>query len=316
MSRFALFLLLSVLVMPVAADEHRDFDDRTYFAPSVLFASPARGSGFDEGWGLNLAIGKPVSQRVSWEMSLSGYDQSAVGPGSLHRRGVHLAWMYHFADQGNIRPFISLGGGVLRSRLLGVGDSGFVAHPGVGVIIPVTDSVSFRLEGRYQKAFESGQHNDWQFFAGLSIPFFARPEPAAPPPAPVMRAAPAPQPAPPPPPPAPRDPELHPVYFALDSSALDARSQQTLDAAVATMRDHDDLVIEVGGYTCTIGTEEYNLQLSQQRAQAVVEYLAGRGVARNRMMLRAYGEADPIADNSTDAGRRMNRRVELVILDR
>src|SRR5690606_25727836 len=139
-----------------------------------------------------------------------------------------------------------LGGGVLRSRLLGVGDSGFVAHPGVGVIIPVTDSVSFRLEGRYQKAFESGQHNDWQFHAGLSIPFFARPEPVAaptpPPPPPVTRVAPPPQPEPPPP--APRDPELHPVYFALDSFALDTRSQATLDAAVATMRDHDDLVIE------------------------------------------------------------------------
>jgi OOP family OmpA-OmpF porin len=116
--------------------------------------------------------------------------------------------------------------------------------------------------------------------------------------------------------PAPRNPELHPVYFALDSFVLDARSQQTLDAAVATMRDHDDLVIEVGGYTCTIGTEEYKMQLSQRRAQAVLEYLAGRGVPRNRMMLRAYGEMDPIADNSTDAGRRMNRRVELVILDR
>lgn len=321
MVRKSMVLLPILLVsVPLAASE-RGFDDRTYFSPSILFASPAKGMGFDEGWGTNLAIGKPVTERLAWELSLFGYDQSAILPGSMRRTGFSLSGLYFFADEDErLRPYLIAGGGPIRSRLQGVSDSVYQVHAGLGFTFPASERVSFRLEGRYQALEHKGPHNDWQVLAGLSIPFFAerhRPIPPAPlvpervAPAPTPATTPAPVPAPAPPPAG-----FAPVYFALDSSALDANSRATLDEAIRVLRDHPQITLEVGGYTCTLGTAEYNQRLSERRARAVVEYLTARGVPSNRLVIRGYGEARPIADNATEAGRRMNRRAELVILDR
>lgn len=315
-----LAMLLASLSV-VAAD--KGFDDRTYFSPSVLFASPAKGTGFDDGFGLSLAIGKPVTERLAWELNLFGYDQSAVLPGSMRRSGFSISGLYFFADEDQVRPYFIAGAGPLRSRFQGVNNSVYQFHMGLGVMFPASDRMSFRLEGRYMKAGDgiATPHNNWQVLAGLSIPFFGeRSMPIPPTPSPVVRQAePAPAPAPrpaPAPAPAPPPPSFDPVYFVLDSSALDARSRATLDEAVRSMRDHPELVLEVGGYTCTLGTAEYNLSLSERRARAVAEYLVGRGVDASRLVIRGYGQASPIADNATEAGRRMNRRTELVILDR
>ncbi len=313
----ALLPILFVSMSAVASD--KGFDDRTYFSPSVLFASPAKGTGFDNGFGVNLAIGKPVTERLAWELSLFGYDQSAVLPGSMRRSGFSISGLYFFADEDQLRPYLIAGAGPLRSRFQGVNNSVYQFHAGLGVMFPASDRMSFRLEGRYMKAGDGTPtpHNDWQVLAGLSIPFFgerAAPTPPTPPPV-VRQATPAPTPAPRPTP-APPPPSFDPVYFALDSAALDARSRATLDEAVRSMRDHPELVLEVGGYTCTLGTAEYNLTLSERRARAVADYLVGRGVDGSRLVIRGYGQARPIADNSNEAGRRMNRRTELVILDR
>ncbi len=72
--------------------------------------------------------------------------------------------------------------------------------------------------------------------------------------------------------------------------------------------------IEVSGYTDNVGTPESNLQLSQRRAQSVVEYLAGHGISPNRLRSKGYGEGHPLAANDTEAHRQQNRRIELHIL--
>ena len=127
---------------------------------------------------------------------------------------------------------------------------------------------------------------------------------------------------PPPPPPAPPPPVieeeakviiLEGVLFAFDSFALTPGAQAILDENVMILQDNPDATVEVGGHTCSIGTEEYNMGLSLNRAQAVADYMIGQGIEPYRMTVVGYGEDRPIADNETDEGRRLNRRVELTI---
>ena len=76
---------------------------------------------------------------------------------------------------------------------------------------------------------------------------------------------------------------------------------------------YPDTDITIAGYTDSKGPADYNRTLSEQRAAAVADYLAQRGISRSRMITRGYGETDPVATNTTEAGRADNRRVEVDI---
>ena len=103
------------------------------------------------------------------------------------------------------------------------------------------------------------------------------------------------------------------VNFEFDSARLTADSSTTLDNAVSTLKRYPELTIECTGHTDSTGADSYNQRLSEQRAHSVCEYLADHGIERSRLTERGYGESQPIADNSTEAGRAENRRVTLRI---
>ena len=88
-------------------------------------------------------------------------------------------------------------------------------------------------------------------------------------------------------------------------------SQGILDQVAQSLVDNPDVNVEVGGHTDSQGSEAANLRLSQARADAVREYLIGKGVPAARITAKGYGEGSPVADNTTAAGRSANRRVEL-----
>jgi len=79
--------------------------------------------------------------------------------------------------------------------------------------------------------------------------------------------------------------------------------------------DWPEIRVEVGGHTDSQGDAGYNQKLSEGRARAVRDYLIRRGVAADRLVARGYGENRPIADNATEMGREMNRRVELTAIE-
>ncbi len=101
------------------------------------------------------------------------------------------------------------------------------------------------------------------------------------------------------------------VTFAIDSAQLVGDSRQVLDEMASIMKRNKDMVVEIRGYTDSHGSEAHNVKLSQQRAEAVREYLIAKGVTPISLTAKGYGSKDPIADNSTPAGRATNRRVEL-----
>jgi outer membrane protein OmpA-like peptidoglycan-associated protein len=82
------------------------------------------------------------------------------------------------------------------------------------------------------------------------------------------------------------------------------------------MKKHNEYKWEVGGYTDGVGSVNYNLGLSQRRAQAVVDYLITKGVNSNNLKVVGYGKSNPIATNDTPEGRAMNRRVEIKVLSK
>lgn len=104
------------------------------------------------------------------------------------------------------------------------------------------------------------------------------------------------------------------VNFDFNKATLTAKAKQNLDKLVPVFKEYADTNIKIYGYTDSKGADEYNLNLSNQRAMAVKTYLASKGLVNARFVTEGMGEADPIADNETDAGRSKNRRVEFAIV--
>lgn len=109
--------------------------------------------------------------------------------------------------------------------------------------------------------------------------------------------------------------QLPGVTFETESAVLTESSLDTLDGAVQTLRRYPDIEVECAGHTDSRGAADYNRRLSQERAEAVCEYLESRGIDEDRLRARGYGESQPIEDNATAEGRRANRRVTLRVLD-
>jgi len=108
---------------------------------------------------------------------------------------------------------------------------------------------------------------------------------------------------------------LEGVTFGFNSAEITADERGTLAEAVSILERYPNVRVEVAGHTDSVGNPTYNLNLSQRRAESVVEFLVERGIDGDRMVARGYGQNEPIADNATEAGRAMNRRVELRIIE-
>jgi outer membrane protein OmpA-like peptidoglycan-associated protein len=102
------------------------------------------------------------------------------------------------------------------------------------------------------------------------------------------------------------------IQFKLNSAELTKKSFGTLNDIADLMNKHEQAKLEIQGHTDSNGTQEYNQNLSERRAQAVADYLIKKGIATDRVRAIGYGSTRPIADNKTKAGREANRRVELV----
>ena len=101
--------------------------------------------------------------------------------------------------------------------------------------------------------------------------------------------------------------------FAVDSANLNPNAQNTFNSIANVLKDYDKTAIHVVGFTDSTGSEQHNLKLSQERAQAVAQFLESRGVNSQRVLTWARGESEPVASNKTAEGRAQNRRVAIVI---
>ncbi|QHS10927.1 OmpA family protein [Sinimarinibacterium sp. NLF-5-8] len=109
---------------------------------------------------------------------------------------------------------------------------------------------------------------------------------------------------------------LNSVSFEFNSSRLTADAKQSLARVVEGLKGQQSMTVEIAGHTDAIGSVAANQKVSQQRANAVREYLIGQGIAGSRLTAKGYGKAKPIASNDTADGRAENRRVEFHVLTR
>jgi outer membrane protein OmpA-like peptidoglycan-associated protein len=103
------------------------------------------------------------------------------------------------------------------------------------------------------------------------------------------------------------------VLFASGKTELLAGAKAELDKVAQALRDSTGRRIEINGYTDSVGSEEKNQKISQDRADHVRDYLVSQGVPEANVTARGFGPAEPIADNKTSAGKAMNRRVEIIV---
>jgi len=104
------------------------------------------------------------------------------------------------------------------------------------------------------------------------------------------------------------------ITFATGSADLNASFFAVLDSVALVVNEFNQTVIEVAGHTDSTGSDSFNQQLSERRAASVAAYFGSRQVLPDRMIQVGMGESRPIADNATDGGRQMNRRVELTLV--
>ncbi|MDQ3140503.1 MAG: OmpA family protein [Pseudomonadota bacterium] len=104
------------------------------------------------------------------------------------------------------------------------------------------------------------------------------------------------------------------ITFPINSYEIQPQFRATLDQVAQTLATYPSTLIDVYGHTDPSGGDGINIPLSQNRAQSVANYLATRGVNSSRIATQGYGSSQPIADNSTEAGRAQNRRVEIRVV--
>jgi OOP family OmpA-OmpF porin len=136
-------------------------------------------------------------------------------------------------------------------------------------------------------------------------PIVQPPPPPSPPPPPAL-------PPPPPPPPVKEKLVLRGVHFNFNKADILPGDASVLDEAASTLKNNPAIDVDVNGYCDVIGGEDYNLRLSERRANAVVDYLVKDGISDARLHPHGYGKTDFVATNDNADGRAQNRRVELV----
>jgi OOP family OmpA-OmpF porin len=331
-----------------------DYSGYFTFLPYYLSADANRRGTTEDGRGAAIAYGHHVSDRTSWEFQAL-VDSISTSQGDLkdfNQYGLGIDLAYWLADPEGAAPFLLIGTGVVRNDVLpeSAKDTDLYGNVGIGFVTAKLGRSQMRIRGelryvrdKYEVAAE-GEKNDRRISIGLQIPLgrqtvervverevvresVVREEV----PARIVDsdndgvpdqndqcpgtleglatdnrgcASTRPQAV-----------RLADVNFELNSATLTAEALETLRQVVAALRGEPNLRAEIGGHTDSSGSDEHNLRLSQERAAAVLEFLTQEGISRGRLEARGYGEARPEADNSTEAGRQRNRRVEFSVLD-
>lgn len=333
---------------PAAASEPGGYIN---ILPYYLSPDAHRRGTNEDGRGMAIGYGHSISDRLGWELQtfVSGISEPNT-TGDFHQYGAGADLHYRFRRGDGATPFVLLGAGVVRNDVLpdAAKDNDYFGNVGIGFLTRGLGQSEIRLraEARYVRdRFEIGSEggkNDRRVAIGFQVPLGKRvveverevvresvvretvpaqivdsdrdgvPDQADQCPGTLAGlatdnrgcAATSPQAL-----------RLEGVTFELNSAQLTASALETLRGVAEALRGEPNLRAEIAGHTDSSGADDYNLRLSQQRADSVLTYLASQGIERSRLVARGYGEAQPVADNGSTAGRDRNRRVEFRVLN-
>jgi OOP family OmpA-OmpF porin len=323
-------------------DNSKYHDDRWYIAPFGTFVKSGGDRNAKDGWGGGMGIGKMLDKHFNVE--LKGFYEEfggTNGPWSLTGGTVDL--QYYFV-RDKFAPYAVIGAGAMNSCASANCGVGAIGEAGAGFTYEVHDNFLLRSDVRYrynnnfnaQVQPGTDEFHDMVVNVGFVVPFGDKPKPVEKTERPIPVAAPS---------NADLDSDgdgvldsrdqcpgtmkgtkvdasgcpvrlvLRGQHFQRNSAELTLNARTILnDVANSLISSPQKNDIEVQGHASSEGKDAYNMKLSQRRAQSVANYLKSKGVT-NRMTARGYGESRPIADNSTEAGRAENRRVELIWIE-
>jgi OOP family OmpA-OmpF porin len=279
------------------------YNPSAYIMPSINIVDPdSRFNGGKNFGALGLRFGKPVSP--SWDLQIGGAVGRSSENGVRYEHGsVGLDALYMF-NRSNFRPFLLAGIGAQRDKLPNASATSPYLSLGGGFQVALSDQWFMQADLRRSRAYvkdntfgtNRATTNSLNF--GLAYYFDKPPAPSvaqytpAPVPEPVM--------TPPPPPPAPAPARFERVtlsateLFAFDSAQLRMPQTKLDEIAQVLSAGQYNGNVTVTGYTDRLGSDAYNLKLSQQRAEAVRNYLTSKGVAANRLTAVGKGESNPV----------------------
>ncbi|MGA9700582.1 OmpA family protein [Pseudomonas sp.] len=269
--------------------------------------------GFNPGARIGYFLTDDLSLNLSYDKT--NHTRSNDGTGNQKIKGDtgSLTAQYHFGQAGvdSLRPYVEGGfGHQSRTNVQADGHSGrdqsTLAIVGTGVKYYFTDNLYARAGVEADYAMDNGKW-DYSALVGLGVNFGGNAGAVAPAPTP----APAPEPTPEPEAPVAQVVRVElDVKFDFDKSVVKPNSYGDVKNLADFMAQYPATNVEVAGHTDSVGPDAYNQKLSQRRADAVKQVLVKDGVAPSRITAVGYGESRPVADNATEAGRAVNRRVE------
>ncbi len=106
------------------------------------------------------------------------------------------------------------------------------------------------------------------------------------------------------------------IFFKFDSYELTEESKHELDKLVRFLKDNPTVKIEIAGHTDDVGSHQYNMTLSERRAKSVYDYLVSQGISSDRLTYKGYGFTKPLVNDTTEEARAMNRRTEIIIIEK
>ena len=328
-------LAMAVAILCCASPSFaQDINPSWYIQPNVSGFDPDPDFGVSErDWGAGFKIGKPVSQM--WDMQFgANYARARQNPARYDQTllGVDALLMI---SRGRIRPFILVGVGAQRDKvqnpLRNVRGTSPYATAGLGFQLSLTQRLAMQVDlrtvrGRLrdEQLFGFSTNNNKYLTVGFNYALSPPPAPPPPPaameqPAPVVQ-EPVPVPVPPPPPPPARFEKVTLAtteLFPFNSATLNMPQQRLDEIAAALAADPSITDVDITGHADRLGSEQYNLRLSERRANAVRDYLVSRGIDGARLKAYGRGEANPIV-TCTEKNRAAlikclepNRRVEV-----
>ncbi len=307
-------------------------------------------SWLDDGWIAEEGGGAQLIRGWHWtgnwyvegQLNYSVFETDTDGATDFYQYGLGVDLVYAFGDRVGFTPFVLAGvGGAYNDVLPDDNDDvNWFGNAGLGFVTGAISDFGFRvrLEGRYiYNDFLDGQH-DYRVGLGLELPLMLPAEPMTPATiveetVQVVDATAAgdadgdgvldPYDACPDTPQGaevdgrgcalPQVLTLTGVVFDFNKATLTPDARTILDDVSKKIVAYKSTPMELAGHTDSVGSDEYNLKLSDLRANAVRDYLKEQGVNVDNITAKGYGESEPVADNETDAGRQVNRRVELRI---
>lgn len=269
--------------------------------------------GFNPGARIGYFLTDDLELNLSYDKT--NHTRSNDGTGNQKIKGDtgSLVGTYHFGQAGvdSLRPYVEGGfGHQSRTNVQADGHSGrdqsTLAIVGTGVKYYFTNNLYARAGVEADYAMDNGKW-DYSALVGLGVNFGGNAGATAPAPTP----APAPEPTPEPEAPVAQVVRVElDVKFDFDKSVVKPNSYGDVKNLADFMAQYPATNVEVAGHTDSVGPDAYNQKLSQRRADAVKQVLVKDGVAPSRVTAVGYGESRPVADNATEAGRAVNRRVE------